>query len=506
MSYSQGYGIITRVGTISYRTYIHRKVSMLPDKMRTVLAFAAALALVVMISGCASRVVVGRAAEYAYEEPAAAAPNAEPAPAPAPKPEPEPAAKPAPVPEPVPAPAVVKETPPTEPEPAVSPRSSRRREPAADEGPAPYEMDMSFGGFGLSQGYFDTPVSIAVDDEENIFVVDQGNYRIQKFDRYGIFRYSWGRQGLGDGEFEVVDVAGTPTLRMTGIFEFSRPLGILFDKDDARQLTRITVVDTLNNRIQRFLVTRFEGDLFPDELFVMLQGGGQIPDPDLKATYEAEGRQAILDPVYITEPRADAFMLAQFLWGGLGFSQGQLNNPAYLCRDEDGMLFVSDTDNARVQQFNVTPLNPVSDATFYREFGNELDLPEGNGRLNAPTAIVYDNSGYGSILVLDELREGGYVVQRYDRDTNFLGIFTKSGGGPGELRHPVSMAINPFDNNVFITDAGHRKVMVYNSKGEFIFSFGGEELVDPRGIAVMRNNYVYVTDANKNMVYRYIPR
>lgn len=41
-----------------------------------------------------------------------------------------------------------------------------------------------------------------VDSEGNIFVLDSGNFRIQKFDRNGKYLQSIGRQGQGPGEFE----------------------------------------------------------------------------------------------------------------------------------------------------------------------------------------------------------------------------------------------------------------------------------------------------------------
>ena len=133
------------------------------------------------------------------------------------------------------------------------------KEEKAASGPAPYKLDISFGGFGLGQGLLDTPVGVVVDTQESMYVVDQGNYRIQKFDRFGIFQFAWGRQGMGDGEFTDQRVNNTPTLKEAGEFEYSKPTGIFLDADEFRNLIRITVVDTLNNRIQRFLLTQNPG-------------------------------------------------------------------------------------------------------------------------------------------------------------------------------------------------------------------------------------------------------
>jgi hypothetical protein len=380
---------------------------------------------------------------------------------------------------------------------------------------SPYKLDLSYGGFGLGVGLFDTPVSVAVDDQENMYVVDQGNFRIQKFDRFGIFQFAWGRQGMGDGEF--IEQAG-PVLRMTGEFDFNKPIGILVDRDDTRNLVRVHIVDSLNNRIQRFLLIQHQGELFPSfgsqNVFWKLTKTGTVadtgPGDTIEEKYKREGRQVVLDPIYLNANlgcnKANASLLAPFIWGGLGYTQGLLNNPTYIAKDENNILYVSDTENGRVQGFYLTPNECRTDATFYREWGNDLNLQYGAGRLKEPTAIAYDNTGFGGFLVLDKLQGGSYNIQRFDRDGQFVGVFAVSGDKEGQFRQPVGIAINTFDNTVFITDKSRRKVMVYNNKGEYMYEFGGEEIADPRGVAVLRNNYVYVTDAAKNMVYRYVPQ
>lgn len=49
---------------------------------------------------------------------------------------------------------------------------------------------------------FYMPADIAVDDAGNVYVLDSGNHRIQKFDPQGKFLDSFGRQGQGPGEFQ----------------------------------------------------------------------------------------------------------------------------------------------------------------------------------------------------------------------------------------------------------------------------------------------------------------
>jgi len=520
-----------------------------------VFSFAILLISTVLTQGCASKVVVGRsvrererpayvepqtasgaaedagavtetepvpqqkeAAAQAPPEPAMSEPEqtkptptkpapAEPAPAePAPA-EPAPA-EPAPA-EPAPAeptdsaqepvvlpPSPVEET--VEAPVAVPRSSSKSRVEGLQE--SPYELDLSIGGEGLTEGFFDDPVAVAVDERENIYVLEQGNHRIQCFDQYGDIRFWWGEQGSGAAEYEVSVVDGVDTLRMTGAFEFNYPSGIIIDPDERWNL--------LNHRIQRFLVTKDDFDAFPDEVFVMLPKSGTttFPDKRLRNRYERDGTRVILDPVYLNDGKADPFFPSQYVWGGLGYTEDNLNSPTDLVMGENNLLYVSDTENRRVQVFYVTPINPISDTEYYYQIGNDLNYPYGQGRLNNPTAVAYDNSNFGSVLVLDKDTEDNFIIQRFTRDGEFLGVLKITGAPATMLRYPVDMALNPFDNTIFITDKGHRSVMVYSNKGEFMFSIGGEELKDPRGVAVLRNGYVYVTDAATDKVYRYIPR
>ncbi|HLB25092.1 MAG TPA: hypothetical protein VJM83_02055, partial [Nitrospirota bacterium] len=273
------------------------------------------------------------------------------------------------------------------------PRPAPEKEtPAPRGGPAPYKLDLSFGSFGLGVGLFDTPVSVAVDEQENIYVLDQGNNRVQKFDRFGIFQFAFGRQGMGDGEFAEENVAPFgQVLRMTGEFEFNKPLGMLLDVDETRSLLRLHIADSMNNRIVRFLLTQTPADTFPNagasNVFVMLsKTSGDVPDTgpnSLEEKYKNESRQVILDPVFLSDSpgKANSFLLAPFIWGGLGFAQGLLNAPSFLAKDDNNMLYVTDTENGRVQGFYITPGTPATDATFYREFGNDINLTYGSGRL-----------------------------------------------------------------------------------------------------------------------------
>ena len=86
----------------------------------------------------------------------------------------------------------------------------------------------NFGTTGSGDGQFNDPVAVAVDSSFNIFVVDQSNNRIQRFNNTLLYVDQWGSLGTGPGQFD-------------------SPTGIAIDIAN-----NVYVVDTNNNRVQKF--------------------------------------------------------------------------------------------------------------------------------------------------------------------------------------------------------------------------------------------------------------
>jgi hypothetical protein len=64
------------------------------------------------------------------------------------------------------------------------------------------EEDLSLGDPNDDNYYFPKGAVMTVDDQGNIYVVDMGNARIQKYDRSGRYLQTIGRKGQGPGEFQ----------------------------------------------------------------------------------------------------------------------------------------------------------------------------------------------------------------------------------------------------------------------------------------------------------------
>ena len=105
-----------------------------------------------------------------------------------------------------------------------------------------------WGVHGSAPGELDGPSGITVDSNDDVYIVDTGNDRVQKFTRDGDYLLGWGSTGTADGEFR-------------------RPWGVTVDSQGA-----VYVADWGNDRVQKFS---------PDGEYLMSFGGREHDGGDL---------------------------------------------------------------------------------------------------------------------------------------------------------------------------------------------------------------------------------
>lgn len=160
-----------------------------------------------------------------------------------------------------------------------------------------------------------------------------------------------------------------------------------------------------------------------------------------------------------------------------------------------GILLVPDMTNNRVMAFDPQD-GKLLDANF---------IPSDPANLPQPFAAILglDNN---SILVSDQTAN---VVQRYDLNGNYLGVFAPAGGAnPAVMQQPFGMAIRPNGNLlVGIGNGGNANAVAeFDAGGNFVGNFiapGAGGIVDPADIHFRPNGNVLLTGSGSSAIHEY---
>lgn len=273
-----------------------------------------------------------------------------------------------------------------------------------------------FGSFGSGNGQLDQPQGIAIDSADNIFVVDQDNNRVMKFNSAGVYQSQFGSFGGTDGRF-------------------NRPQGIAIDSAD-----NIFVVDQNNQRVQKFN----PAGVYQSKFGTGGSGNGQFNSPEGIAIDSA-------DNIFVADwgnNRVQKFNSAgvyQSQFGSFGSGNGQFDGPEDIAIDSANSMFVTDGLNHRVQKFN-------SAGVYQFQFGS---FGSGNGQFDQPHGIAVDSTD--NILVVDR---GNDRVQKFNPAGVYQSQFGSSGLGNGQFNGPEGIAMDSVDN-IFVTDSQNHRVQKF---------------------------------------------
>ncbi|HET7417080.1 MAG TPA: RHS repeat-associated core domain-containing protein [Solirubrobacterales bacterium] len=187
---------------------------------------------------------------------------------------------------------------------------------------------------------------------------------------------------------------------------------------------------------------------------------------------------AIFPPTQVP-PREGTYFRTAF--GTLGSGKGQLSSPHALATDSAGNVWIADTENSRIEEFNAK-------GEFLSQFGS---LGSGEGQLNHPRGLVIDAAGH--IWVADT---GNNRVQEFSAEGKYMTQFGSSGTELGKLKGPSGIAIGP-GGNIWVADTGNNRVEEFSAAGAYRIAY--TSLSSPSDITIGAN-LVYVADTGNNRI------
>ncbi|QGJ71687.1 Serine/threonine-protein kinase PknD [Planctomycetales bacterium 10988] len=272
-------------------------------------------------------------------------------------------------------------------------------------------LDKVWGRQGVSEGRFQKPRALTIDQQGDIYVVDMTS-RIQKFDSEGNFLLGW----------------------KTPIDNQGRPTGLAVDRSG-----RLLVADT---HYYRILIYTPDGELV--QVF-----GGQRGSKLGEFGLVTDAIQHVDGHYYVSEygdwdriqlVNADGSFVKQ--WGGHGTEPGKFLRPQNLRLDPQDRIWVADACNHRLQVFS-------SEGELITFWGTPGSRP---GELSYPYDLEFDEAGHVYVC-----EYGNHRIQKFTAEGESLGCWGTAGRKPGQLWNPWGI-IRDLEGRLHVLDTNNHRI------------------------------------------------
>lgn len=270
------------------------------------------------------------------------------------------------------------------------------------------------GARGVGVGEFNKPRSLAVDRDDNLYVVDMTG-RVQKFSPDGQFLLLWqmpqtdlGKpKGMGcdkDGNIIVIE----PHYQRINIFS---PAGKLLDQWGERGTNAGQLI-------------------MPRAVAITASGDFLIPE------------YSLVDRVQEFTP--DGKKLVNLI-GHTGVENGEFNRPEGISVDAAGRIYVADSCNHRIQIFS-------PDGKFLRTYGKP---GRGVGEMSYPYDVRLDKEGNQYVCEFENSR-----IQIFDTNGQSVEIIGGPGAALGQFSNPYGITLDSH-GNLYVADSMNNRVQKF---------------------------------------------
>ncbi|CAF4109536.1 unnamed protein product [Rotaria magnacalcarata] len=355
---------------------------------------------------------------------------------------------------------------------------------------------------GNTTSQLKNPWGIYVDANNTLYVVDQGNHRVQKWT---------------PGSVNATTLAGESGVAGAWSYQFNLPTDITFD-----QYNNMYIMDSGNDRIQRWWPGSTYGVTVAAAVLSNSKGIAFDPFGGL-AVADYSNHRIVLFPAVCpstttTTPApltnapnqvcgtalwSSAFRIVAGTTASAGATATLLNAPIDVTFDGYGNMYVVDFSNHRIQRFRNGSSGTTAGVTVA---GFTTAGGGGLSEFNNPSAVALDNNGTMYILDRDNFRVVKWLAGQP------LGFTVAGGRGTGTTLDKIgtSYAIYLDDqSNVYISEnSNHRVTKWLNGNlaagtriaGNSTLGSTPAQLNSPWGIYIDGNYTLYVVDRGNHRV------
>src|SRR5712672_2718868 len=178
------------------------------------------------------------------------------------------------------------------------------------------------------------------------------------------------------------------------------------------------------------------------------------------------------------------------------FAAGMLVVPHGILVDKDGNIWVTDSQGSEGKGHQVFKFSP--DGKVLMTLGKAGVAGDGPDTFNmasagalAPNGAIFIADGHGG--------NSNNRIVKFTKDGKFIKAWGKKGTGPGEFDLPHCLAFDS-KGRLLVGDRNNNRIQVFDQEGNFIEQF--TQFSRPSGIAVGKNDMIYVADSESESVSR----
>jgi DNA-binding beta-propeller fold protein YncE len=345
--------------------------------------------------------------------------------------------------------------------------------------------------------------------EDGIMVTDIENYNISKFSFKGEKLFSFGTLGTGRVQFkEIWGIYADSSGKVYAVDVEKKSVQIIaIDKPATSDLplsvappTAVRWVRDIKQNAKKVAWDKANKILYaidPENKDVaVIVNGKAVKSLKLKDIYpvavavDPQGLLWIFDKEESQLVKLDQEGKILLKVGSSGSREGYFSKPRDIFISKEGLIYVADTNNDRIQVFN-------SDGVFMNAF------TKGIGRQLLESPVAVDQDAKGNVYVLLDSRNTVVVLAPNGDPIREFG-----GKPPGrdKFEEPVALAVA--GNEVMVLDMGSYSIKVFGLQGDFRREFGTKgtgkgDFKKPASLAVIDEKGFVVSDSDSARIQEF---